>query len=100
MGWTSADIAEGETVRSIITAAYEGKDTWCDECHWGVAYHPRVSGSEYTASYLPGTPAAHGWRPYQPTYAVLDYARSGGVAYLAVETLDTAEVWAGVLPAA
>ena len=102
MGYTQQGLEPGEKVRDVIIRAYQGDPTGCAACGWSESCHPRVSGSEYDALYGP-RPAAeprpdpHGYRPFVPQYRVLDYAMVAlSEAYLAVETISTGEVWAGV----
>lgn len=102
MGWTGQYLREGETVRSIIVDAYEGSALRCGACSWDESAHPRVTGSEYDAIYGPRSadnprPAAHEFVAFVPSYRVLDYAQVAlSEVYLAVETIATGEVWAGV----
>ncbi|MBA3875556.1 MAG: hypothetical protein C0498_01245 [Anaerolinea sp.] len=99
MGWTGTTLQPGETVRSLVIRAYEGDPLGCASCGWHQESHPRVRFSEYDALYGPSDRAPdepHDFEPRTPTYRVMDYARSGGTAYLAVQTIATGEVWAGV----
>jgi hypothetical protein len=99
MGWTGQTLRDGETVRDILTAAYQGDPLACASCAWHESAHPRVSGTEYDAIYGPrdDRPAAHDFVPSVPRYRVLDYAQVALTeVYLAVETIDTGAVWAGV----
>lgn len=101
MGWTGTHLRDGETVRDLIIDAYQGDARDCASCRWRESAHPRVSGSEYDAIYgvdpTRERPAPHDWTPYVPIYRVLDYALVAlSEAYLAVETIETGAVWAGV----
>lgn len=101
MGSTSQYLAPGETVRDVIIRAYQGDPADCAACGWSESFHPRVTGSEYDAIYgadpTRERPDPHDWRPFVPTYRVLDYAMVAlSECYLAVETIDTGDVWAGV----
>lgn len=97
MGWTQ--IYNAGPTREEITRVYQGDPDRCAECAWGPSYHPRIRLSEYDAIYGPrdATEPPHDFRPYVPEYRVLDYARVGwSEVYLAVETLVTHDVWAGM----
>lgn len=99
MGWTGQTLRVGETVRDILMAAYQGDPNACASCAWPESAHPRVSGSEYDAIYGPrdDRPAAHDFVASVPRYRVLDYAQVALTeVYLAVETIETGEIWAGV----
>lgn len=102
MGSTSQAVMPGETVRSILTRSYEGDPLACSACAWHEAAHPRVTGSEYDAIYGPRSadnprPDPHAFLPFVPTYRVLDYSMVAlSEVYMAVETIGTGEVWAGV----
>jgi hypothetical protein len=100
MGWTTGyKVGPEGSAREIVTRAYVGSPEDCASCRWREGAHPRVSGSEYEAIYGPSKtplPAPHDFAPYVPVYRLLDYAATLTVAYLAVETIATGEVWAGV----
>jgi hypothetical protein len=102
MGSTGQHLQPGETVRDIIIDAYQGDPLDCGTCGWSEPSHPRVAGSEYDAIYGPRPadnprPDPHDFVPFVPTYRVLDYARVAWTeVYLAVETIATGDVWAGV----
>lgn len=97
MGWSEIYTRRGEKTRDIVTREFEGDPERCADCGWSRGSHPRVKGSEvaHPAGYLPPAPHAHA--PASPVYRVLDYSQVGwSAAYLAVETIATGEVWAGI----
>jgi hypothetical protein len=87
--------------REHIIGTYEGDPNGCESCGWHAKDHPRQSGREYDSIYGPRPdgeyPAPHDFAPRVQRYSVLDYSQVGWtVAYLAVETIATGAVWAGV----
>ncbi|MEO7381023.1 MAG: hypothetical protein ABIV25_04700 [Paracoccaceae bacterium] len=99
MGWTGQSLRSGETVRDIIIRSYQGDPAACASCGWHESAHPRIAGSEYAAIYGPRAdqPEPHAFAPSVPRYRVLDYAMVAlSEVYMAVETIETGAVWAGV----
>jgi hypothetical protein len=100
MGWTGGYTQADGGVRAVVIQAYEGDPLACGNCGYRESQHPRVTGSEYDAIYGPSKdprPAPHDFVVREQRYRVLDYAQVGWSAvYMAIETIATGEVWAGV----
>lgn len=99
MGWTTMTLPYGTTPRDELTREYAGDPLGCAQCAWHESAHPRVSGSEYESIYGPAEnpQPPHDFRPFVPTYRVLDVAIVAlSEAYLAVEEIATGHIFAGV----
>lgn len=99
MGWTTT--YDARSTREEVVRSYIGDPETCATCGWGEAGHPRVSGSEYDELYGARTgakrPAPHEYQRRGELRRLVDYSQVGWTeVYLAVQDIDTGEVWAGV----